>query len=96
MDLPLTQGGSPARGEHAENFPENQRKFPTHGMETGEARVLLEYSQQAYEALMNIPIVWELIVRKGFPPDHWGGAEYSPRSEEFSPARREGTANMVL
>jgi len=25
MDIPLTQGRSPARGKHAENFPENQR-----------------------------------------------------------------------
>jgi len=38
MDLPWTQGGSPARGELAENFPENQRKSPAQGTEADEAQ----------------------------------------------------------
>jgi len=31
VDPQLTEGWSPARGEHAKKFPENQRKFPSQG-----------------------------------------------------------------
>jgi len=90
----MTQKWSTARGEHAENFPENQRKFPTHGMETDEVRVVLEYSQQACEALMSVPIIWELIVRQGFPLEY-GGAQNIPLGPRNLPQPRRGIKSIL-
>jgi len=73
MDLPLAQGGSPAPGGRAGNFPEDQRKFSAQGTEADEDQVVLEYSQHACEALMSIPIFWQVIVRQDLPPDQGGG-----------------------
>jgi len=42
LDLPLTQGGSQAEEQHAENSPENQIKSPAQGTEADEAYVVLE------------------------------------------------------
>jgi len=92
--LPIDPGGSPARGKHAENFPENQRKFPTQGTETDEARVVLEYSQQACEARMSFPIVWELIGRQGVPPDQGGAQNIPPDPRSFLQPR--GRVQSIL
>jgi len=50
MYLPWIHGGSPGRGEHAESFLKNQRKFPAQETVTDEAQVVLKNSQEACEA----------------------------------------------